>query len=158
MLTNVLTYMMCSMVAVALVLAGAPPHPDVGTPNHSLRPRKVSATGDNVAMTVPPPSIARGRRRKRGAIYARFSTKFQASIDDQVRACQDWCEANDVDVPDDMVFIDRSTSGKKSRRAKGRAGSSATGPTSIGLAAEPISCERHSDLAAHGTSLGRLYR
>jgi len=78
-------------------------------------------TPENQDIVLPPGDrrlrINRGRRRKRGAIYARFSTDFQASIKDQVRACQEWADANDVEIDPTMIFIDEGVSGKKSRRA-----------------------------------------
>ncbi|MFP4053561.1 MAG: recombinase family protein [Phycisphaerae bacterium] len=57
-----------------------------------------------------------GSRRGIAAIYARYSTKFQDSIDDQVRECRDWAEANGYSVPDDLVFVDRGKSGRLRRR------------------------------------------
>jgi DNA invertase Pin-like site-specific DNA recombinase len=58
----------------------------------------------------------RPRRRARGAIYARFSTKYQASLEDQIRACRDWAAANDVEIDDQLIFADQAVSGKKSGR------------------------------------------
>src|SRR5688500_7737720 len=43
-------------------------------------------------------TFAKMRRRKRGGIYARFSTRYQASIQDQIRACREWAEANDIEI------------------------------------------------------------
>ncbi|HSH93243.1 MAG TPA: recombinase family protein [Roseimicrobium sp.] len=58
-----------------------------------------------------------GRRKKlRGCIYARFSTRFQHSIDDQLRACREWADKNNVTVLDRHVFSDAGETGKKSRR------------------------------------------
>lgn len=51
---------------------------------------------------------------RRAAIYARFSSRFQHSIDDQVRACREWAERNDIDVV--SVFSDEAVTGKSSRR------------------------------------------
>jgi site-specific DNA recombinase len=51
-----------------------------------------------------------------GTIYVRYSTKFQHSIEDQIRACQDWAEKNGIFVPDNLIFIDRAVTGKSSRR------------------------------------------
>ncbi len=51
-----------------------------------------------------------------GAIYARYSSRFQHSIEDQVRACKDWAEKNGIRVPDDLIFADRAVTGKSSRR------------------------------------------
>jgi len=50
---------------------------------------------------------------QRIAIYARFSSEGQrdASIDDQVRRCRAFAEENGADVPDELVFADRATSG-----------------------------------------------
>jgi DNA invertase Pin-like site-specific DNA recombinase len=77
-------------------------------------------------LPLPPAALARERmsryvRRcrktgKRGAVYARYSSKFQHSIPDQVRECRRWAEQHGVDVPEDRVFIDERKTGKKSRR------------------------------------------
>jgi DNA invertase Pin-like site-specific DNA recombinase len=53
---------------------------------------------------------------QRGAIYARYSTDFQNSIEDQIRECKAWAAANNVVIPDGMIFIDRGVTGKKSKR------------------------------------------
>lgn len=55
-------------------------------------------------------------RRSRGCIYARFSSRFQHSIADQVRECRKWCDANGIEVRDDHVFSDEARSGRKRRR------------------------------------------
>jgi predicted site-specific integrase-resolvase len=67
---------------------------------------------------------ARPRRRrrsrakgKRGAIYARYSSRFQHSIEDQIRECRTWAQANGINVADDHVFTDEKVTGKKNRRA-----------------------------------------
>jgi site-specific DNA recombinase len=54
--------------------------------------------------------------RKVGAIYARYSSRYQHSIEDQVRTCKDWAGKNGIAVPDDLIFIDRAITGKSSRR------------------------------------------
>lgn len=51
-----------------------------------------------------------------GAIYARYSSRFQHSIDDQVRTCRQWAETNGISVPDEFVFVDRAVSGRSARR------------------------------------------
>jgi site-specific DNA recombinase len=51
-----------------------------------------------------------------GAIYARYSSRFQHSIEDQIRVCKDWAEKNGITVPDDLIFLDRAVTGKSSRR------------------------------------------
>ena len=53
---------------------------------------------------------------KVAAIYARYSTKFQDSIDDQVRECREWAEANCYEVPEEFVFVDKARRGGSSRR------------------------------------------
>ena len=58
-------------------------------------------------------------RRQRGrvaAVYARYSTKFQDSTDDQVRECRLWAEKNGLEVSDDLVFVDEGKSGRLRRR------------------------------------------
>ena len=54
--------------------------------------------------------------RKVACVYARFSTRFQDSIDDQVRECREWAECHGYSVPDEYVFIDRAKRGGSSRR------------------------------------------
>ena len=56
------------------------------------------------------------RRRRRAAIYARYSTKHQDSIEDQVRTCREFAEVNDLDVPDELIFVDRGKGGGRRRR------------------------------------------
>lgn len=53
-------------------------------------------------------------RRSRAAIYARYSSRFQHSIDDQVRVCREWAERNGIEVK--HVFSDQAITGKSSRR------------------------------------------
>ncbi len=65
-------------------------------------------------MILPPkrkPSI-----KTIGAIYARYSSRFQHSIEDQIRVCKDWAEKNGITVPDDLIFVDRAITGKSCRR------------------------------------------
>ena len=49
-------------------------------------------------------------------IYARYSTRFQDSVDDQIRECREWAEANGYLVPDELIFVDRGRRGGSSRR------------------------------------------
>jgi predicted site-specific integrase-resolvase len=58
----------------------------------------------------------RARRKLRGVIYARSSSRFQHSTADQVRECRAWAQARDVEVSDDRLFTDERQTGKKSRR------------------------------------------
>src|SRR5688500_5968216 len=111
MTNQLLTPLMCFIVAAALCVAGVPPQalPVTKTDRTSAPTRKVEPLADPLVATVAPVSLRRGRSRKRGAIYARFSTKFQASIDDQVRACREWCDPNDVELDDAMIFVDEAT-------------------------------------------------
>lgn len=51
-----------------------------------------------------------------GAIYARYSSRFQHSIEDQVRVCREWAEKQGIVVPEELVFVDRAISGRNSRR------------------------------------------
>ena len=55
-------------------------------------------------------------RRKRGAIYARFSSKYQHSTEQQVQKCLQWAEANGVEVDDAHIFVDEGKSGRSRRR------------------------------------------
>ena len=60
----------------------------------------------------------KGRRSRkhgmRGAIYARYSTRFQHSIDDQVREGREWADRNGIEVL--HVFSDEAQKGRSSRR------------------------------------------
>ena len=51
---------------------------------------------------------------KRVVIYARYSSRFQHSIEDQVRVCREWAERHGYDVK--IVFTDEAVTGKSSRR------------------------------------------
>jgi DNA invertase Pin-like site-specific DNA recombinase len=57
-----------------------------------------------------------GGGRPVAAIYARYSSKFQDSVEDQVRECRQWAEDHGYYVPDDLIFIDRAKSGRLRRR------------------------------------------
>ncbi len=86
--------------------------------NRDKFPRPVSALFD--ALIVPETGRRRpaGRRKLRGCVYARFSTKFQHSLEDQTRACLDWAKKNDVEVDiQKHIFTDAAVSGKKRQRA-----------------------------------------
>jgi len=52
----------------------------------------------------------------RGAIYARYSTKFQHSIDDQVRECKQFAAENGIVVDDSHIFFDEGVTGRSNRR------------------------------------------
>lgn len=56
------------------------------------------------------------RKKVRGCIYARFSTKFQQSIPDQVFACKQWAKKNGITVLDCHIFTDEAVTAKKRRR------------------------------------------
>jgi len=86
----------------------------------TLETQTQATAGAKDDKSIPPDDkslMGRGRRRKRGAVYTRFSTRFQTSIKDQIRACHDWAASNDVEIDPSMIFIDEAVSGKKSRRA-----------------------------------------
>ncbi len=51
------------------------------------------------------------------AVYARYSTRFQDSIDDQIRECREWAEDNGYEVTEEYVFVDRATRGGSSKRS-----------------------------------------
>jgi len=51
------------------------------------------------------------------AIYARYSTRFQDSIEDQLRECREWANENGYDVPDHLVFRDEAKRGGSSNRS-----------------------------------------
>jgi Resolvase, N terminal domain len=50
--------------------------------------------------------------QRKNALYARYSSRFQHSIEDQIRVCKDWAEKNGIEVPDDLNVIDRAATGK----------------------------------------------
>jgi site-specific DNA recombinase len=54
--------------------------------------------------------------RRVACIYARYSTRFQDSVDDQIRECQKWAEQNGYSVDPDLIFVDRGKSGRLRRR------------------------------------------
>jgi DNA invertase Pin-like site-specific DNA recombinase len=54
---------------------------------------------------------------KRGAIYARYSSKMQRSIADQIRVCQEWGDANGVTILPQHIFTDEAATGRSSNRA-----------------------------------------
>lgn len=73
-----------------------------------------------MAMSVLTPlgaSVGTSRPRNRGAIYARFSTKFQHSIEDQIRVCREWAATHGVVVEDRHIFSDSGITGKTHKRA-----------------------------------------
>jgi len=51
-----------------------------------------------------------------GVIYARYSTDFQHSIGDQIRANFEWAVRNRIFVPRELIFYDVAITGKKSNR------------------------------------------
>ncbi len=55
--------------------------------------------------------------RKAACVYARFSTRFQDSTDDQVRECREWADQNGYEVLEEYVFVDRAKRGGSSRRS-----------------------------------------
>lgn len=53
---------------------------------------------------------------QRGAIYARYSTNEQHSIEDQIRVCQEWAQDNDVEILNEHIFCDKGKSGRSKNR------------------------------------------
>ena len=51
-----------------------------------------------------------------GAVYARFSTKFQDSISDQVRKCLEFAQKDGIYVPLENIHYDLATKGMKMNR------------------------------------------
>src|SRR5437773_140343 len=107
------TFFCVAAVACAIATAGGPiafaaSHQAAAAPSALHDGRMISSMpsawareSDDVVVAAPFRGLRTftlGRRGKRGAIYARFSTRYQASIDDQIRACREWAEANDIDV------------------------------------------------------------
>ncbi len=54
--------------------------------------------------------------RLRGAVYARYSSRLQHSIKDQLRGCLEWANHNGIIVSRKHIFRDKAVSGKRSRR------------------------------------------
>lgn len=55
-------------------------------------------------------------RRLRGAVYARYSSRYQHSIEDQFRAGQEWAEKNNVEIAPQFLLRDEAVSGRQARR------------------------------------------
>ncbi len=107
------------LTALALIAKQSPINRpiEVSLRNTPLSKSQETDSGVLGHMILAPTCVRRrGKRGSRGAIYARFSTKFQASIDDQVRACKKWAEANGIEIEDAYVFADRARTGKTHRR------------------------------------------
>jgi site-specific DNA recombinase len=86
--------------------------------NRDKFPRPFSASLDASIASETRRRRSAQRRKLRGCIYARFSTKFQHSLEDQTRACLDWAAKNDVEVDlQRHIFTDAAISGKKRQRA-----------------------------------------
>jgi site-specific DNA recombinase len=60
--------------------------------------------------------IAESRSNELGAVYARYSTRFQNSLGDQVREVLKWASDHGICVPRVHIYYDRAVSGKKSSR------------------------------------------
>ena len=60
--------------------------------------------------------LPRNRSTSVGGIYARYSTRFQDSIADQVRSLLEEAEQRGIFVPREYVFFDLATRGYKDRR------------------------------------------
>lgn len=60
--------------------------------------------------------LPRARAAATGLIYARYSTRFQDSIADQVRACFEAAVAREIFVAVDHVFYDLAVRGSKAQR------------------------------------------
>jgi|GEM_PF-5888661 len=51
---------------------------------------------------------SRRQHRQRGgvaAIYARYSTRFQDSVGDQIRECREWAEENGYRIPEEYFLL-----------------------------------------------------
>jgi DNA invertase Pin-like site-specific DNA recombinase len=60
--------------------------------------------------------LSRDQAKATGAVYARYSTRFQHSIADQVRGCLETAVKQDVFVPRENIFFDLAVRGCKERR------------------------------------------
>jgi hypothetical protein len=61
-------------------------------------------------------ALPRRKTKKLGAIYARYSTNFQHSIADQIRACLEVAVREEVFISREHVYIDLGICGAKERR------------------------------------------
>jgi Resolvase, N terminal domain len=61
-------------------------------------------------------ALPRWRASAIGAVYARYSSEFQHSIADQVRACLEEAARLGIHVPCELVFFDLAVRGCKERR------------------------------------------
>ena len=59
---------------------------------------------------------AKANNKLRGAICTRYSDPKQHSTADQIRTCQDWADANGVDVEPQHIFVDEGVTGKRRGR------------------------------------------
>jgi DNA invertase Pin-like site-specific DNA recombinase len=51
-----------------------------------------------------------------GTVCTRFSTKFQDSTEDQIRACVDWAAKNQIFIPPEFLCVDEAVKGRKQNR------------------------------------------
>lgn len=70
--------------------------------------RRAAAGSEGVFGTAVPSTL-------RVVIYARQSTEFQASLDDQIRVCTEWAERNGLSVQPDSIYTDEQ-SGQEANR------------------------------------------
>lgn len=61
--------------------------------------------------------LPRNQAKTLGAMYARYSTRFQDSVVDQVKALFAWAVANGIFVPREEIYFDLGERGAKERRA-----------------------------------------
>lgn len=61
-------------------------------------------------------ALPRHKAKQIGALYARYSSKYQNSILDQVREALEAALENSIHVPFENIFFDLAISGRKSRR------------------------------------------
>jgi DNA invertase Pin-like site-specific DNA recombinase len=130
MIRLMLRLSLVGVVAASIAIRALPLHGDRVSSSSTALPAGArlqaasSGAKDLLRHAAPPPVLApfrlrsRPGRRTRGCIYARFSTRFQNSIEDQVRACLAWAAANEIDIDEEVhVFVDRGKSGRTHKRA-----------------------------------------
>jgi len=87
---------------------------DPGEPQDDLRDRSYAEIKAIVADFHA--RLPRESAQSIGAIYARFSTRFQQSIGDQVRTLYEEAERRKIFIPLENVFFDTAAKGYSSRR------------------------------------------
>lgn len=102
------------LLAVGSIIAGV----GLGTSAETkFLSREETLAGIQALWDLHVQELPRSAARQIGAIYARYSTKGQSSVLDQVRTCLEFATKEGIHVPLECIFFDLGVSGRKSRRA-----------------------------------------